>query len=107
MDTIAYLVDPSDVTDVLDVVNNHTRYVVDMEKTELLFEEFEVKFDDMDRTNDTAATTFFLDSLDLSIADDLVEDSELTDTFARVWLKFIRSLCTNLLNRFDSIKNQI
>ena len=107
LDTIAYLVDPSDITEVLDVVNNHTRYVVDMEKTELLFDQFESEFDDVDRTNDTAATTFFLDSLDPSIADDLVEDSELTDTFARVWLKFIRSLCTNSLNRFDSIKSQI
>ena len=107
LDTIAYLANPSDFTDVLDVVNNHTRFVVDMNNTETLIENFTNEFDDMDRTNDTAATTYFLDSLDPSIADDLVEDSDITDTFATIWLKFIRSLCTNSLNRYDAIKNQI
>ena len=62
----------------------------------------------MDRTNITAATTFFLDSLDSSTANDIIDDLEINDTFTRVWLRFIWSLCTNLLNQqYDNIKSQI
>ena len=107
LDTISYLVNPSDPTQVLDVVNNHTRFVIDMTTTETAIEAFSNNFDDMDRTNDTSATTFFLDSLDTSIADDIIEDMEISDTFPRVWLRFIRTLCSNSLNRYDNIKNQI
>ena len=107
LDTIAYLENPSDITDVLDTVNNHTRFVSDTAKTETAIDNFKNEFDDMDRTNDTAATTFLLNSLDPSIADDLVEDTDINDTFTKVWLQFIRALCTNSLNRYDNIKNQI
>lgn len=107
LDTIAYLEDPSDTTSVLDVVNNHTRFVADTRRTEIAIQDFKGEFDDMDRTNDTAATTFLLNSIDPLMSDDLVEDNEINDTFTKVWLQFIRTLCTNSLNRYDNIKNQI
>ena len=107
LDTITYLVNPSDPNTVLDVVNNHTRFVSDIAKTENAINDYVLEFDDMDRTNDTAATTFFINSLDPTAADDLVEDTEISDSFTSVWLKFIRSLCTNSLNRYENIKAQI
>ena len=107
LDTIAHLVNPSDPTQVLDVVNNHTRFVIDTATTEAAIEAFKTNFDDMDRTNDTAATSFFLDSLDSTIADDIIEETEINETFPQVWLRFIRTLCTNSLNRYENIKNEI
>ena len=107
LDTVAYLMNPSNMTTVLDVVNNQTCFVSDIAKTESAIEDFALESDDMDRTNDTAATAFFINSLDPSVADDLVQDTEISDTFTSMWLKFIRSLCTNLLNRYKNIKAQI
>ena len=67
LDTITYLQNPSNQTEVLDVVNHHPRFILDKTRTEASIATLCQKWDTMDRANDAAACAFLLDSLDDSL----------------------------------------
>ena len=64
MDTLAYLPDPMDKTEVLTVVEHHAKFTGDIEEALKLAQEFKDKFDDWDKKHDNECKTFLLDSLD-------------------------------------------
>ena len=64
LDTISYLQDPSDTSRLLNVVEHHPKYTSDLKKTAVLADKFRNEFDDFDKSNDEAAKSFLLNSLE-------------------------------------------
>ena len=108
LDTIAYLPNPSDPTnEVLDMVNNHSRYSIDLEGARKLSSNLRTKFDTMDNANDAAARTFVMNSLEDTLFEDIRDKSKSSDTFASTWLVFIHHIITTSVTRFDNLKKKI
>ena len=105
MDSIAYLPDPTDGTKMTDVVNSHSRYTVQSAQT--LVKAQLVKYDPYDKTNDKAARTYLLASLTATLCSKVKDKLEATDPFPIVWLKFLKSIQSTSIERFEDLKTSI
>ena len=90
MDSIAYLKDPLDATKMTNVVKAHARYTVQSAKA--LIEGQVPKYDKYDRTNDKAARTFLLASLQIDLSNKVAEKLDDDDPFPIVWLQFLKAI---------------
>ena len=105
MDTIAYVPDP-ETNEMVNVVLDHARFTVDMVATKIAAQ---LKcYDEYDQSNDQAARSCLLKTLERSFREDLEEIVEKTYRFPVVWLYLVRRLQSTLsVQRFDDIKDQI
>ena len=107
LETISYLRDPTNEDAVLDVVNSYPLYMGNMKKSQELIKLFRNKFDSFDMSNDSAAKTFLLDSLDDKLATSLERRVRADDGFVVAWLKLIQLVLPPSLDRFDVLKDKI
>lgn len=105
MDTIAYLPDPEASTKMVDVVHTHSRFTVtsaiqhcDARKDD---------YDPYDHTNERAARTFLLNSLDKTLRETVKEKMEPDDKFAVTWMRLIAVLQSTSIERFEHIKSAL
>jgi len=105
MDTIAYLRDPEYSDRMTDVVHGHSRFTV--ASTKKLSKDQAPLLDKYDRTNDKAARTFLLASLETNLRNRVEEKLEDSDSFAVTWLTFIKSIQSTSIDRFNSLKTRI
>ena len=105
MDTITYLPDPEDKTEVSTVITAHSRYTVSLGKD--LSKDLKNKFDSYDNINDKAATTFLMNSLDTSLKNELEDRKQDSDAFTVVWLRLLHLLTSTSVDKFESIKKKI
>ena len=107
LETISYLRDPTNEDEVLDVVNSYPLYMGNMKKSQELIKLFRNKFDSFDMSNDSAAKTFLIDSLDDKLAASLERRVRADDGFVQAWLKLIQLVLPPSLDRFDVLKDKI
>ena len=107
MDTIAYLQDPQDPTQVLSVVVDHAKFRADATKFQQLANLFRDKFDEFDAANDAAACDFILDSIDQELKKTMRFKSNEDDSFAAYWLKLMKQIISSSTDRYDAIKDRI
>ena len=105
MDSIAYLKDPLDATKMTNVVKAHARYTVQSAKA--LIEDQVPKYDKYDRTNDKAARTFLLASLQIDLSNKVAEKLDDDDPFPIVWLQFLKAIQSTSIERFEDLKATI
>jgi hypothetical protein len=87
MDTIPYLCDPEYSNCMTDVTHGHSRFTV--ASTKKLNKDQVMLFNKYDRTNDKAARTFLLASLETNLRNRVEEKLEDCDSFAVTGLTFI------------------
>ena len=107
LDTISYLQDPHNNNNCLSVINHHARFISDMNHSENLSKQFQSKFDTWDKKHDYEARTFFYASLSSSILLGFESFTNETDSFATVWLKFIKYLTTTTSKTYDNMRQSI
>ena len=107
LDTIAYLIDPSNASEVLSVVTHHARYNNDLEKAESLSNIFKTKFDNFDKAHDFEATQFLVASLGPDVREGFEPFQKENDTFALTWLRLIHYLVTATSQTYDEMKAEI
>ena len=108
LDTIAYINDPKDATEMQNVVKNHAQFTGDMDTAIKLSKMLYKKFDVWDKKHDLEAKSFLLDSLSEELNQDFkpfYDKNE--DTFAIIWLRLIHYLVTTNSKNFDKIKDVI
>ena len=107
LDTITYLRDPTDTSNVLSVVTCHARFRADLKTTKKSAEFFAERFDDFDLSNDEAAKLFLLDSLDSKLT--LMLDRKVKDDegFVMTWLRLVQLVVAPSLDRWDILKSKI
>ena len=108
LDTVAYLPDPKDTTEMLCVVNKHAQFTGDMTVVQTLSENQSLSYDVWDKRHDTEAKYYLLGSL----AEDLKKDfkpffNKEKDTFVAIWLKLIHYLVSSNSKTFDKLKDDI
>ena len=102
METIAYLPDPEDKNKMSNVVTAHSRYTV--QSAQALIKDQLVKYD---KSNDTAAITYLMESLTEALSNKISEKLEETDPFPIVWLQFLKSIQSTSIERFENLKSSI
>ena len=107
LDTVAYLPDPRDASNVLNVVEYHAQFTSDSVAALASSKKIQAQFDEWDKVNDYEATTYLLDSLEVSIREDIDPFLEEQDSFAATWLKLVKHLIITTSKTFDDIKATI
>ena len=105
MDTIAYLLDPTDETKMSNVVKSHARYTV--QSAAGLIEEQLGQYDKYDKTNDKAARTNLLASLTPVLSNKVAEKLKDSDPFPIVWLQFLKAIQSTSIERFEDLRSSI
>ena len=105
MDTIAYLPDPEDPLLMTNIVKSHSRYTIQTAKT--LGAKQLTLYDKYDKTNDRAAVTYLLSSLEPTLMSRITEKSEDSDPFFIVWLQLIKTVQSTSIERFEDLKMAI
>ena len=107
LDTVSYLQDPRNTSDVLSVVTHHSQFTPDLavaERSSLLFKS---RFDIWDKKHDNEAKRFLTNSLSESVRKDFNPFQNELDTFAMDWLRFVHWLVTKNAGTYDRIKSDI
>jgi hypothetical protein len=105
MDTIAYVPDPENTSTMSKVVKSHSRYTVATAKT--LSSQQVLLYNKYDKTNNLAATKFLLFYLDPALMSKVKEKTENDTTFHVVWLLFIKTIQSILIEHFKHLKAAI
>ena len=105
MDTIAYLPDPYDPTEVASVVDEHAKYTI--EGATKLEQDRYPKLDKYDHANMRDATTLLLNSVDDDIKKSLYEMCTDDDSFIVYWMNLMSLVRSVSIDQYDIIKNKL
>jgi hypothetical protein len=105
LDTIAYVRDPSIPDRMTNVVTDHARFT--LESVTAKVKEVIAKYDAFDLTNDLAARTFIIESLEPTFASSIREQVKPDDTFPVVWMRIIRAIEIPSPSRYERLKDAI
>ena len=105
MDTIAYLPDPIEPSQMINIVSDYARYSISTAETAYISQS--QLYDKYDVQNNNTACKFLLASLDRELHDSIVEQLEDDSGFAVVWLYLIKSIQSISIERFEDLKAQI
>ena len=106
LDSVTYLLDPSDDTKMINILTDHTRVTYDYVK-QAIVKQYE-KYDFYDEANDTAARLCLLDSLGSELYEQIVD--RLPDdnpTFHHTWMLLLQLLTSDSPHRFADIKKKL
>ena len=108
LDTISYLPNPKDLTQVLDVVNKHAQFTGDITLAQQLSDNLSARFDFWDKKHDAEAKSFLLSSLSEELKKNFkpFHDKD-KDSFSLTWLKLIHYLVSSNSRTFDKLKDDI
>ena len=105
MDTIAYLPNPIDSSQMIHIVTDYARYSISTAET--AYANQVGSYDKYDIQNNNTACKFLLASLDKELHDSIVEQLEEDPGFAVVWLYLIKAIQSISIERFEDLKAQI
>ena len=105
MDSITYLNDPENSTEMISVIDNHARFTVETARNKSAI--FVNKFDKYDDSNNEAALEYLLGSLGPTLLQSVRDDLEPTDPFTVVWLIIIKNIQSTSIDTYQDMKNQI
>ena len=106
MDTIAYLPDPEQSSQVLSIIDSYSRFVPAdaVARAKSLREN---KFDKYDKNNDTSATKWLLNSVDDTLKKDIQRRVDSNAGFVAHWFKLVHLIESISFSRFEKIKKDI
>ena len=106
LDTVTYTTSPSDVNQVVSVIDNHGLF--NLKGGSSTANDIKgCKFDSFGHDNDRDAKEFLLNSVDESIEDQLHQDCKDDDSFVAMWLTLIHIVSSVSFDRFDKMKESI
>ena len=106
MDTISYLPDPSDTSQTVSVVTDHTKF--ELKGASATAKALRLaSYDTYDVNNDESATNWLLDSLNPDLRKDIEDRMTPEDGFIAHWLQLIHFIQSTSFDRFESIKQDI
>ena len=105
LDTITYLVDPTDSTQVVSVISEHARFNVKVGVK--LGNDALVNYDSYDLENIRDAKEFLLNSVDDELETQLYENCKDDDSFIAYWLNLTHIVRSVSIDRFDKVKDRI
>jgi hypothetical protein len=103
LDTISYL--PDMRKEMSCVIYDHSRYTLDSVREDSLAQA--KLYDKYDKTNNTAAIAFLLDSLTPVLRETISERLEEADSFHVVWMELMNEIQVQSVERFEALKNEI
>jgi hypothetical protein len=104
MDSIAYVPDPVDPNIMVNIVKDHGRFT--LESVSRLIKPQLLKYDSYDKANDAEASEFLVDSLEADLAKELREIKEPDGPFPKVWIRFIRTIRSISIDRFEDLSRR-
>ena len=105
MDTITYLTDPSDSTEVINILTQHSRVTHEYVKQTAPLQA--AKYDAYDCSNDRATRRCLLDSLEASLQSQVEDRIPDNATFLHVWMLLIQTVDTDSPSRFADFTHKI
>ena len=105
MDSVSYLPDPLEPTNMVSVVKNFARFTLEYVQTETAT--LMTMWDDYDRQNDQTAVRFLLNSLHDNLCKLIQTRKESDDSFTVVWLRLVDIIMTSSVERYDAIKDRL
>ena len=106
LDTITYLQDPADNTQVVSVITNHARFNLKSGASKAVIL-YNTMFDSYDKDNDRDAKDFLMNSISDDLETQLYENCNDDDPFSVYWLNLIHIVKSVSIDRFDKIKDRI
>ena len=106
MDTISYIVDPTDKTKMVSIVTNHGKYTLG-EGTIQGDEDAAVYFDNHDKNNVRDAKRFVYNSCNEELRQQLNENCTRDCSFVTYWLELIHATQSVSMERFASVTERI
>ena len=106
LDTITYMVDPSDPTKVVSVLDAHSRFNKSdgvREGNNLMI----THYDTYDMDNNTNAKDYLLNSISSELEKQLYQNCSKDCSFIEMWLNLVHIVKSVSINRFERIKKQI
>jgi hypothetical protein len=113
LDTVTYLPDlsthddPSVCSDMINIVDEFTRFSSDKAKTIAVAREYASKFDSFDENNSSAAVKVLLNSLSTPIRTSLERKVTFGASFAEYWIQFISLQVPVSFDHYDKLKEQL
>ena len=108
LDTIAYLPDPRDQTKVINVVEEHAKFIGNLEESLKSCNDFRSLFDSWDHKHDNEAKLFLIESLDPQLYKSFKPFYDKKNlSFAATWLKLVNYMLTTNSITYDNIKTKI
>ena len=106
LDTISYLVDPANPSEMVSVVDNYSKFdlTTAIATAKSLRKEH---FDLYDKTNDDSARRWFLDCLDPELAKKIKDRTDPNAGFIAYWLTFIHCFQSSSHAKFDNLKRDL
>ena len=106
MDTISFLPDPNNPSEVASVVTCYSKF--DLQDAVTTSRTLRTSsFDRFDRNNDDSARNWLLDSIDPGLKKDVTDRLQNDDGFTSHWLQLIHLVQSTSFNRFTVIKRDI
>jgi hypothetical protein len=106
MDSISYLVDPTNPTITVSVVQQFSKFEL-QEGISTSRDLCKTKYDRYDRNNDDSARNWQLNSIDEGLKKDIVDRLHPDDGFVSHWLQLIHLVQSTSFNRFEGIEREI
>ena len=106
MDTITYLPDPTDPTQVISVLSEHAQFTLKEAKTSEKSKQ-QGCYDQYDHANVRDSKTLLLNSLDESVLTQMYENCDDDETFIVHWMNLMLIVGSISIERFDRIKDSI
>ena len=106
MDTIAYVVDPSDALKVMSVVTNHAKHDLTA-GVKIANDTALVHFNKYDFANTVDARELLFESLGEELETQLCENCDEEDSFAACWFHLVNIISSVSVERFEKIKTTI
>ena len=108
LDTMAYLPDPRDPTKVINVVEEHAKFIGDLEGSLKNCSDLRALYDTWDHKHDNEAKTFLINSIDPHLYKGFKPFYDKNSlSFTATWLKLVNYLLTTNSSTYDLIKSKI
>ena len=106
LDTIAYMVDPADSTNVVTVVSDHGRFTY-KEGSDKARELQKNHYDEYDRANSDDAVKFLLNSIDEDLQKQLYQGCSDDDPFIVYWLRLIKIINVATSEHYEAMEDKL
>jgi hypothetical protein len=104
MDSITYLPHPKD-NEMVSVITHHSCFSLETVRNHV--QKYSKLYDVYDKSNDKAARKSFLDSLEMKLKTTISKKCHDDDTFAIVWMIFMKTVTSSSHEKYENLKNQI
>jgi len=108
LETITFIIDNDEIKPTMrSVVHEHSCFQISIDESILTAQVYTEEYDSFCQHSSDAACTFLLNSIDYNIRQHLCQLQEDADSFAVLWLRFIRIVQPTSVNHFENIKQKL